>query len=397
MKFFSQVIAVTFVSLQTIPQRFGASAASVFGIAGVVAVMVGVLSIGEGFRQAMMSSSSDDAIIVMRSGADSEMSSGLSLEETIVVGESELIATINDQKAVSSELFVIINLPKMGTGTDANVPVRGVQSGAFNVRPQFRIIGGRNFEPGKNEMIVGVGAAREFADLNVNDTITVGANEWTVVGLFESGGSVDESEIWTDAAILQSAYRRESGFQSVHVRLVDGKDQTVQSFKDALSTDPRVNVKVIRRETYYAEQSRQVSTMINTLGGTIAFLMGIGAVFGALNTMYASVSARNVEIATLRALGFGTGAVVWSVLLESLSLAVLGGATGSGFAFLAFDGFQTATLNWQSFSQVTFAFDVSSGLLLQGILYATLIGLVGGCLPAWRAARLPISDALRAA
>lgn len=396
MKLVSQVAAISVVSLRSIPQRLGASVAAAFGIAGVVAVMVGVLSIGQGFRKAMTTSGTDNGVLVMRSGADSEMNSGLSLDETRVIADSPEVGVFDGQKAVSSELFVIINLPKRGTGTDANVPLRGVQSGAFAVRPKFRLVAGRNFEPGKNEMIVGVGAAREFANLEVGDRCEVGLNEWEVVGLFDSGGGIGDSEIWTDAAILQAAYRRGASFQSVHLRLNSSDEATYQSFKDSLTSDPRVNVKVMRQRDYYAEQSAVVSNLINVLGGVIALLMGMGAMFGALNTMYSSVSARTTEIATLRALGFGALPVVVSVLLESLFLSLIGGAVGGGFALVAFDGFQTATMNWQSFSQVTFAFDVTPELLAQGILYATLIGLIGGCFPAWRAARLPISAALRA-
>lgn len=358
--------------------------------------MVGVLSIGEGFRRTMATSGSDDSVIVMRSGADSEMTSGMALEETRVIADSSMIMTHDGQQAVSAELFVIVNLPKLGTGTDANVPFRGIQQGGFVVRPKFRLVSGRLFEPGKNEVIVGVGAAREFANLELGDQFFIGQNEWEVVGMFATSGGISESEIWTDSSILQSAYRRGSGFQSVHLRLENGQENVFQEFKDSLTSDPRVNVKVIRRGDYYAEQSALVSNLINVLGGLIAFLMGIGATFGALNTMYSSVSARTLEIATLRALGFGALPVVVSVLVESLVLSLVGGTLGGGFAFLAFDGFQTATLNWQSFSQVTFAFDVTSGLLIQGVGYATFIGLIGGCFPAWRAARLPISTALRA-
>ncbi len=397
MKLLFQVVAISAVSIRTIPQRFRSSVAAAFGIAGVVAVMVGVLSIGEGFRRTMTSSGTEDSVLVMRSGADSEMTSGLSLEESKVIADSPMIISVNGERAVSSELFVIVDLPKRGTGTDANVPLRGVQGGGVAVRPEFRLVAGRMFDPGKNEVIAGVGAAREFVNLELGDSIEIGQNQWEVVGSFESGGGIGESEIWTDASMLQSAYRRESGFQSVRVRIGSDDEATFQQFKDSLTSDPRVNVKVIKQGDYYAEQSALVSNLINVLGGLIALLMGIGATFGALNTMYSSVSSRTLEIATLRALGFGAFPVVCSVLVESIFLSLVGGTIGGGFAYIVFDGFQTGTMNWQSFSQVTFAFDVTLGLLIQGVVYATLIGLVGGCFPAWRAARLPISHALRSA
>jgi putative ABC transport system permease protein len=261
------------------------------------------------------------------------------------------------------------------------------------VRSDVVIEHGRAFEWGKNEVVVGTGAAREFAGLDLGRTIPVGRQEWTVVGVFSANGGLAESEIWTDAAVLQPAYRRGNSFQAVYARLESPGAFT--TFKDRLTTDPRLNVKVVRQSEYYAEQSMMVVNLITGLGTLVAGLMGVGAVFGALNTMYGAVSSRSREIATLRALGFDTGAVVVSVLLEALSIALVGGAIGAGLAYVAFDGFRAATINWQSFSQVAFAFDVTPALLVRGIVYAALIGLVGGLLPAVRAVRLPIAQALR--
>jgi putative ABC transport system permease protein len=249
------------------------------------------------------------------------------------------------------------------------------------------------FEWGKNEVIVGVGAASEFTGLDLGGTLRVGRRDWPIVGVFSVGGGTAESEIWTDANVLQAAYKRGDTFQSVYVKLVS--PGAFREFKDALTTDPRLNVKVLRQAEYYAEQSTAVSKLITTLGYLIASLMAVGAVFGALNTMYSSVSARTREIATLRALGFGSGAVVVSVMIESLALAVIGGAVGAILAYLAFNGLHTATMNWNSFSQVTFAFAVTSELLVQGIVWAVLIGLIGGLFPALRGGRLPIAAALR--
>jgi putative ABC transport system permease protein len=290
-------------------------------------------------------------------------------------------------------LFVIINLLKLSSGTDANVPLRGVERAAFQVRDQLKIVAGRPFEWGKNEVIVGVGAAREFAGLQVGSTIRVGRYEWPVVGVFSAGGGTAESEIWTDATVLQAAYNRGDSFQSVYARL--NSPAAFSAFKDALTADPRLDVKVLRQADFYAEQSTAVTTLITIPGYIITGLMAIGAVFGALNTMYSSVAARTREIATLRALGFGRGAVVVSVMLEALALALVGGAAGAGVAYFVFNGFETATMNWQSFSQVTFAFRVTPELLVQGVVLATLIGLMGGLMPALRAARRPIAAALR--
>jgi putative ABC transport system permease protein len=389
----AQVGSVTKFGLLSIPQRRGSVSAAVIGIAGVVAVLVGVLSIAVGFRKTMNASGSPDAAIVLRSGADSEMVSGFQRENTRVIADAPGLAVSDKGPLASAELFVIINLPKKSTGTDANVPLRGVEDQAFKVRDTFKIVQGRRFEPGKNEVIVGIGAARQFAGLEVGNNIKVGRYEWPVVGTFSAGGGTAESEIWTDATVLQGAFHRGDSFQSVYTKLAS--PTAFQQFKDALTTDPRLNVKVLLQTDYYAEQSTAVTKLITTLGFLIAGLMAIGAVFGALNTMYSAVSTRTREIATLRALGFGSGAVVVSVMIESLALAILGGALGATLAYLAFNGFQTATMNFQSFSQVTFAFQVTPQLLIQGILWATIIGLIGGLFPAVRAARLPIAAALR--
>lgn len=389
----AQVFAVTGFSLQTIVNRKGSSTATVIGIAGVVAVLVGVLSIAQGFRRAMTVSGSPETAIVMRSGADSEMMSGLAREETRVIGDAPGIARTPIGAAASAELFVIINLAKRSTATDANVPLRGVELAAFEVRRDIEIVEGRKFEPGKNEIIVGIGAALEFEGLDLGKTIRVGQNDWTVVGVFSGRGGISESEIWTDAAVLQPAYRRGDSFQAVYARLTSA--EAFDEFKDALTTDPRLNVKVVRQTEYYAEQSTMVFNLITGLGTLIASLMGVGALFGALNTMYTAVSSRTREIATLRALGFRASPVVISVMIESIALAVLGGLIGSLGAYFAFDGFRAATLNWQSFSQVAFAFEVGPVLLIQGMVYASLIGLVGGLFPAIRAARLPVAIALR--
>jgi len=389
----SQVASVTKFGLLGIPQRRGSVVAALIGTAGVVGVLVGLLSMAVGFQKAMSLSGSPDAAIVLRSGADNEMVSGFEREETRVVADAPGLARGPEGALASAELFVIINLPKRSSGTDANVALRGVEPAAFRVRDRFKLEQGRVFERGKNEVIVGVGAAQEFSGLEVGSKLRVGRNEWLVAGAFSAGGGTAESEIWTDASVLQGAYHRGNSFQSVYAKLAS--PEAFPKFKDALTSDPRLNVKVLKQTEFYADQSTLLTTLIRTLGFLVASVMAIGAVFGALNTMYNSVSTRTREIATLRALGFGSGAVVVSVMLESLAVALAGGALGAGAAYLIFNGFHTATVNWQSFSQVTFAFEVTPQLLLHGIGWATAIGLVGGLLPALRAARLPIAAALR--
>ena len=393
MNWVAQIAALTSFNLRTLRQRLGSSASAIFGIAGVVGVFIGVLSIAEGFRRAMTVSGKADTALVMRSGSDTEMSSILARDEARVVADVEGIARTNGVALASSELFVIINLPKRSTGTDANVPLRGVERPAFDVRGDIEIVQGRRFEWGKNEVIAGLGASNEFEGLELGSSIPVGRERWEVVGLFTANGGIAESEIWTDAGVLAPAYRRGNTLQAVYARL-ESADR-FQEFKDRLTTDPRLNVMVERQTDYYAEQSTAITNLITTVGTLVASLMGVGAIFGALNTMYSAVSSRTREIATLRALGFGSGPIVTSVLLEALVLAMVGGLVGASLAYVAFDGFRAATMNWQSFSQVTFAFDVTPGLLGRGIFYAVVIGLVGGLFPAIRAARMPISAALR--
>ena len=389
----SQVVSVTLFNLRTIPERKGSAFAAAIGIAGVVAVFVGVLSIAEGFRAAMTVSGSDDVVIVLRSGADTEMTSGLGREEVRLIADAPGIARTADGPLASSELFVIINLPKRSTGTDANVPLRGVEKAALAVRGDMKMVEGRKFEPGRNEVIVGAGAARAFAGLDVGRKIRVGLNEWEVVGIFSGGGGAAESEVWTDAAVLQPAYNRGDSFQSVYAKLATPR--SFQQFKDALTANPQLKVKAVRQAEFLSEQSSMLTGFIQSIGYFIAALMALGALFGALNTMYSAVAARTREIATLRALGFGASPVILSVMFESLVLALIGGTVGATAAYFAFDGFKASTINWQTFSQVAFAFTVTPQLLLSAIIWAATIGLIGGLFPAIRAARLPIAAALR--
>ncbi len=389
----SQVGSVALFNLRTVPQRKWAAGATIVGIAGVVAVLVGVLSIAEGFRAAMTVAGPDDVALVLRSSADNEMTSGFAREETRLIADGAGIARGPEGPLASAELFVIINLPKRSTGTDANVPLRGVSPTAQAVRGDFAMLEGRPVEPGRNEVMVGAGAARAFAGLDIGNTIRVGQNEWEVVGVFTGGGGSAESEIWTDAAVLQSAYQRGDSFQSVYVKLES--PDAFDAFKDSLTTNPRLKVRVLRQSEYLADQSSMLTGFIRTIGFAIAALMALGALFGALNTMYSAVSDRTREIATLRALGFGSSPIVLGVLFESLALALLGGAFGAAAAHLAFDGYKASTINFQTFSQIAFSFAVTPPLLVNAVIWAAAIGLLGGLFPAIRAARLPIAAALR--
>lgn len=394
MNVLTQIFSIASFNLRSIPARWGAAVAAAVGIAGVVAVLTGVLAIASGFKAAMTVSGSPDAAIVLRSGADSEMTSGLSREEVRLIADAPGVLRTTEGPASSAELFVIIDLPKRSTGTAANVPLRGVGTSAFTVRGDVEVVQGRRFESGKNEVMVGAGAARAFTGLEVGNQLKIGQNTWEVVGIFTAGGGIAESEIWTDAAVLQPAYNRPEGFQSVYVRL--DSPAAFDEFKDALTSNPQLKVKVTRLSDHYANQSEMTYTFIAGIGVFIAVMMALGALFGALNTMYSAVSARTREIATLRAIGFGAVPVVVSVLTESLMLALAGGGIGAALAWLAFDGYQAETMNFQTFSQVTFAFAVTPTLLVVAVITAAILGLIGGLFPAIRAARMPIASALRA-
>ena len=393
MRWLSQVAALIAFSVRTLPSRFGSAAAAVFGIAGVVAVLVGVLSIGEGFKRTMTIAGSPDTVFVLRTGADSELTSVLGREEAKILAEAPGVAKANGKPLVSPELFVIVNLPKRSTNTDANIAMRGVEPAAFTVRSEVKITEGRSIAWGRNEVIVGRSAQRQFKNLDLGNELAFGQNRWKVVGVFEADGALSESEIWADAAVLAPAYRRGSSYQTAVVKLAS--PGSLQQFKDAITADPRMNVKIEREADFYAEQSTTLVNIVTFLAGIITTLMGLGAMFGALNTMYTAVAARSREIATLEALGFGGAAVMISVLAEALLLAFIGGLIGAIGAWLAFDGFRTATMNWQTFSQVAFAFDVNGRLIVRAIIVAMVIGLVGGFFPAIRAARMPVSLALR--
>jgi len=389
----SQIIAVTGVNLRSLRERAGSSAVAIVGIAGVVIVFISVLSIAEGFKAAMVRAGDPQRIIVMRTGSDTEMTSGFSGDKARLIMDTPGIQRGPNGPLASAELFVIVSHPLAKTGTDANVPLRGVSSTVLQVRPEVTIAEGRMFESGRNEIVVGRAASKQFANLSVGSTVRWGENSWQVVGIFDAKGSITESELWTDARVLQPAYRRGNSYQSVYARL-DSVD-SFQSVKDAMTSDQRLQVTVLREQDYYAAQSRVLQTVIRTVGFIIAGLMGVGAIFGAVNTMYSAVASRTREIATLRALGFASFPVVVSVLAEAVLLSLIGGLIGGLLAYIAFDGYQTATMNWQSFSQVAFAFAVTPGLLLQAMLYAIGMGFLGGLFPAWRAARMPVVTALR--
>ncbi|TAK18346.1 MAG: ABC transporter permease [Acidobacteria bacterium] len=392
-RWIAQTIAVTSLSIRTIPQRFGSSAVALVGIAGVVIVFIAVLSIGEGFRIAMQDAGKPDRVMVMRKGADSEMTSGIGGPDADIIKQAPGILMEDNKPVASAELYVIIDRDKKTTGTAANVPLRGVEPTVMQVRNEAKITQGRMFQFGTNEVIVGKGAMGQFAGLDLNSEIKSGQLTMKIVGVFETGGSAAESELWTDSHLIQNVYRRGNSYQSVLLRL-DSPD-SFQKLSDWLTTNKELEVQVRRESEYYAAQSETMTTLITGIGYTIAVLMGLGAIFGAILTMYTAVATRTREIATLRALGFNAFSVLISVMGESLALAAIGGLAGGFLAYAAFNGYQTATMNFQTFSQVAFAFKVTPSLLFTALFYALFMGFLGGVFPAIRAARLPIPSALR--
>ncbi|MEA3134899.1 MAG: putative transport system permease protein [Gammaproteobacteria bacterium] len=391
---FKQFFAVSLMSLQTLPQRIGASSVIVVGIAGVVAVLVSVLALGAGFRHTLADSGRADRVIILRGGSDAELNSNLTRTDVDTIDSAAGLAKDAAGKALlSTELVTVVNIPKIDTGTDANVTLRGVGLKLSEVRPELKIVSGRMFRPAVRELIAGVGAARQFRGLNVGSVLHLRNADWTVTGTFTSNGDVHESELLADVDTVGSSIER-TGYSSAVALLTDPGEFT--AFKDALTTDPRLKVDVQREPEYYAAQSKQLTKVINVVGNTVAVIMAIGAMFGALNSMFSAVAARGMEIATLRAIGFGAWPVLLSVVLEALVLSLLGGLIGASLAWVFFNGHSVSTLGG-AFAQVVFQLTVTRQLIVTGIIWACVIGLFGGLFPAVRAARLPVAEALRIA
>ena len=380
-------------NIRSVFQRWPSAIVAVLGIAGTVGVFVAVLALAQGFRATLVASGSPRNAIVRRAGADSEMVSAVTLEQFRVIEDSEGVARDDRGPLASGEVVVIAAFPLAKTGTDANVQVRGVSPRVLDVRDNVRVISGRFFQPGLAELIIGSRVIKTYRGFVLGNTIRFGGGAWKVVGIFDAGGSAFDSEIWCDSNVLNEIYKRPTNiFQSVTARLESPAALT--RFKDALTSDPRLSVQVERENEYYERQSRMLTDLIRILGFLVALVMGVGAVFGALNTMYSAVAERSREIATMRALGFGGGAVVVSFIVESLFISFMGGLLGC-LAVLPMNGFTTGTINWQTFSHLAFAFRITPGLFVGGIVFALLMGFVGGVPPALRAVRRPVAVALR--
>jgi putative ABC transport system permease protein len=380
-------------NLRSVRARWTSAVVAVLGIAGTVGVFVAMMSLARGFKATLVSSGSAGNALVIRAGATSEMTGVVTLDEVKVLEDAPGVARTADGPLVTPEVVVIAPFPLLATGTDANVQVRGVSPKALQVRTKIKVIEGRFFQPGLTELIVGRNVVHTYAGLKLGDTVKFGGGTWRVVGVFDAGGTAFDSEVWCDSRVLNQVYHRpENLFQSVTVHLTS--PAALEKFKDSVISDPRMSVDVSREVDYYEKQSRSLTTLIVVLGSLVAGVMGIGAVFGALNTMYSAVAERSREIATMRALGFGAGSVVVSFVIEALLISFLGGLLGC-LAVLPLNGLTTGAMNWQTFAHLAFAFRVTPGLLVGGIIFALMMGLVGGLPPAIRAARRPVAEALR--
>ncbi|MGA7919431.1 MAG: ABC transporter permease [Candidatus Acidiferrales bacterium] len=380
-------------NFRSVRARWTSAIVAVLGIAGTVGVFVAMLSLARGFRATLVASGSEDNAIVLRAGATAEMMSGVTLESIKILQDAPGVARGPEGPLVTSEVVVVAPFPLKSTGTDANVQVRGVSANVLTIRRNVKIVEGRMFQPGLSELVVGKNANASYSGLTVGNSVDFGGGHWQVVGLLDAGGSAFDSEVWCDARVLDDVYKRPTNiFQSITVHLNSPND--FQQFKDSVTSDPRLNVDVSREVDYYAKQSTAMTRLITVLGGLVAFVMAIGAVFGALNTMYSAVSERGREIAAMRAIGFGAAAVVFSFMIEALLIASIGGLIGC-VAVLPLNGLTTGAMNWQTFSHLAFAFRITPPLLLTGLIFALVMGLIGGILPAIRAATRPVALALR--
>ena len=392
MRFIRQVLLVTNMNLRSILERSGSSLVIIVGIAGSVAVMVSLLAMAEGLSSTISSTGEKDRVIILRDGSSSELSSGVAMTELDTVSSSPGIKSIDGEPMIAAELFAIIDLKKKGAESTSNLPIRGVQPASFRIRPEVNIIEGRNFTTGTAEIIVGKGANNQYEGLEIGDQIKVRDSFATVVGIFSSNGDVHESEIWADLATAQGLFRRGASASSIILKL-DSPD----SFNEVglfVESYPNLELKVQSESDFYENQSSGAD-LIKVFGQVVGYIMAIGAVFAALNTMYSAVSTRLVEIGTLRALGFKGTTVLLALLIEALLLATIGGLLGGAIAYILFNGYTVSTLAGASFSQTAFAFAVTGEIIQQGLTLALLVGFIGGVFPAWNAARRDITEALR--
>jgi putative ABC transport system permease protein len=380
-------------NVRSVRARWTSTIVAVLGIAGTVGVFVAMLSLARGFKATLVASGSPDNALVMRAGSSSEMMGGITLDSIKVIQDAPGVARGSNGPLITQDVVGVMPIPLISTGTDANVQIRGVSPNVLEIRKFVKMSQGRMFNPGMSEIVVGKNASKTYSGLTVGNKIDMAGGHWEVVGVFDANGSAFDSEIWTDSRVLNDILKRPSNiFQSATVHLES--PSSFQALKDSLTSDPRLNVDVTREIDYYAKQSTTMTTLITVLGGLVAAIMAIGAVFGALNTMYSAVAERGREIATMRALGFNAYSVVFSFLVEALLISFIGGVIGC-LVVLPLNGLTTSTMNFQTFSNLAFAFKITPELLIKGVIFALVMGVVGGLLPAVRAASLPVATALR--
>ena len=388
----TQTREIVLLNLRSIPSRLGASLVIVIGIAGVVAVLVAMLSMSRGLSRTLEDTGAPDRVVVLRGGSTVELSSFMDRASSTLVRQDPAVARLpSSLPAASGEIVVVTEVMRPGQNTGANVSLRGVEPSGLLLRPELRLIEGRMFRPGLREIVVGSAARGQFANLDPGSRLRFRGTDWQVVGVFASGDAHD-SELWADLETVQGVFRR-NGVSSVLLRLANA--DSFDALKERLTSDPQLNVDVQREGEYFRSQSSGLTRQIGVVTTLVGIVMALGAMFGAINTMYSAVSARTAEIGTLRALGFGRVAVVASVLAEALLLAFAGGLLGCGIAWLLFNGYSVSTLGG-GFSQIAFDFAVTPDLLRQGLLWALGIGFIGGLAPALHAARIPVTEALRA-
>ncbi|MEM6605103.1 MAG: ABC transporter permease, partial [Pseudomonadota bacterium] len=390
--FFSQLGTVTKMNLLSLPSRLWMSLAAVFAVAVVVAVLLAFLAMARGFAATLEGTGAEDVAIVTRTGSQAELNSVLSRETVSLISSSPGVAQDGDGNAiVSAELYVVVDGIRRSSQSEANIPLRGLAASGFDLRTGVQITEGRIFEPGRNEIIVGAGVQREFSGFEIGEELRFGKTVWEVVGVFSTNGSAFESELWADATTVQSQFQRGSSFQTVRMRLAELGN--VEPIRQYIENDPQLILDVVTEADFFASQGEALSG-IAIFGWTLSVVMGLGALAGALNTMYTSVASRVREIATLRAIGFSNSSAFFGTLIESLLLAIIGGAAGACAAWMFFDGFSTSTLG-AGFTQVVFTFELTAALFVNGIAVALVIGLIGGIFPAWRAARVPVVTAFQ--
>jgi putative ABC transport system permease protein len=385
----AQIGAVTMINLRSIPQRWGMSLATVFSIALVVVVLLAFLSMANGFRATIQGSGADDIAVMLRSGSQAELNSGFGRDTVRLIETAPGIArTEDDRLLLSAELYVIADGRRRGSGTDANLPLRGVGGEAARLRDGFTLLEGRMFAEGSNELVVGEGVIREYEGFDLGQTIRLGQNEWSVVGVFSTGGSVFDSEIWADVGVIQNLYQRGNAFQSMRVRLTS--PEAIEELREFVEDEPRLDLDVSNEREYFSDSMGGTQDLIMFVGWPLAIIMAIGAFAGAWNAMYASVDSRLREIATLRAIGFGGFPAFVGTMVESVALALIGGIIGAVFTYVVFNGISASTLGGASFTQVVFTFAVTPASVVSGVILALIVGVLGGFVPGIRAARAPL-------